>query len=102
MMRPCLACGKPSRTSRHPTPECDPSRSPTSTRNHRGIPRQERGHGAEYERRRAELLGQPCHWCGKPADSADYLVPYSLGGTLDTLVPSCQHCNYGRRDEHHC
>jgi 5-methylcytosine-specific restriction endonuclease McrA len=68
----------------------------TSSRNHRGIPRQARGHGAVYERERAALLGKPCHWCGAPADTADYRIPVSQGGTLADLVPACRHCNYAR------
>jgi hypothetical protein len=68
----------------------------TSTRNHRGVPRQERGHGADYERRRAALVGLPCHWCGAPATTADYVKPWSKGGTLEDLVPACGPCNYAR------
>ncbi|MGD0407760.1 MAG: HNH endonuclease [Candidatus Limnocylindrales bacterium] len=94
LLRPCLSCGVPTTDSR--CRGCDPSRAPSSTRNHRGVPRAQRGHGAEFQRRRRELLGQPCHWCGRPADTADYLVPWSRGGTLDDLVPACKHCNYGR------
>ena len=98
LLRPCLSCGygTTERTGRHATAACDPSHSPTSARNHRGVPPEQRGHGAEYRARRAELIGLPCHYCGKPADTADYAVPYSRGGTLDTLVPSCRHCNYAR------
>ena len=68
----------------------------TSPRNHRGVPRQQRGHGADYERVRRTLLGLPCHWCGTPGDTADYLVPVSQGGTLADLVPACGPCNYAR------
>ena len=67
----------------------------TSTRNHRGVPRQARGYDAGYERRRRELIGLPCHWCGAAATTADHLVPLSRGGSTE-LVPSCGHCNYGR------
>jgi hypothetical protein len=77
---------------------------PRSSRNHRGVSRQVRGHGAEYDRRRRELLAAdelgnppPCHWdCGRPATTADYAIPWSQGGTLEDLVPSCGHCNYSR------
>ena len=68
------------------------------TRNHRGVPRQARGHGAEYQRARRELLADHprCHWCGAPATTADYAAPWSRGGTLASLVPACGRCNYGR------
>jgi hypothetical protein len=69
------------------------------SRNHHGVPRQQRGHGAGYEQQRRELLadGTPCHWgCGRPATTADYAIPWSQGGTLDDLVASCGHCNYSR------
>jgi 5-methylcytosine-specific restriction protein A len=67
-----------------------------SSRNHYGVPRAQRGHGSDYERVRRTLLGQPCHWCGRPSDTADYRVPVSMGGTLDDLVPACASCNYAR------
>ena len=72
---------------------------PRSSRNHRGVPRQARGHGADYDRRRAEILQDDplCYWsCGRPATTADYAIPWSQGGTLDSLVPSCGRCNYSR------
>ena len=67
-----------------------------SSRNHYGVPRAQRGHGADYEHIRRSLLGLPCHWCGRPADTADYLVPVSMGGTLADLVPACHSCNFAR------
>jgi hypothetical protein len=68
----------------------------TIPRNHYGVPRQARGHGADYERMRRTLLGQPCHWCGRPADTADYRIPVSQGGRLADLVPSCARDNFSR------
>lgn len=68
----------------------------TSSRNHYGTPRQNRGHGSDYDAIRRTLLGLPCHWCGRPADTADYLVPVSQGGTLADLVPACHACNFAR------
>jgi hypothetical protein len=73
--------------------------SKVSTRNHCGIPRQLRGHGTDYDRRRRELLaGDPlCYWgCGRRATTADYAKPHSQGGTLAGLVASCGECNYAR------
>lgn len=71
----------------------------TSSRNHYGVPRQQRGHGAEYDRARAALLasGPYCAWnCGRRATTADYAIPFARGGTLADLVPACGQCNYGR------
>ncbi len=92
LLRTCLEPGCPALT---PVVRCAVHRR-TSSLNHRGVPRQARGHGAEYERRRRELLGLPCHWCGTPATTADYRVPWSEGGTVADLVPSCAPCNYRR------
>lgn len=64
-----------------------------SSRNHRGVPRQLRGHGATYERARAALAGLPCALglpgCTGTADSADYSVP---GDWSSPLQPACRHC----------
>lgn len=92
--RPRSICAEPGCPELVPPP-C-PRHARTSSRNHYGVARQARGHGAEYERLRGALLGQPCYWCGKPADTADYLIPVSQGGTLDSLVASCSRCNYAR------
>lgn len=75
----------------------------TSSRNHRGVPRQARGHGAAYERARRELLadGPVCALrlpgCTGWATTADYRIPVSRGGSLaDGLLSACAHCNYAR------
>lgn len=57
----------------------------------------------EYRTNRDTLLapGPPCFWqCGRPADTADHLIPRSLGGnhTLANLVPACGRCNTARRN----
>jgi 5-methylcytosine-specific restriction endonuclease McrA len=73
--------------------------SPLGSRNHGGISPSRRGHGAEYQQVRSMLLtdGVLCAWgCGRVATTADYAVPFSQGGTLDSLVPSCQPCNSRR------
>jgi 5-methylcytosine-specific restriction endonuclease McrA len=56
-----------------------------------------------YRRNRATILAThpPCHWgCGRPATTADHLIPRSQGGTHDlaNLVPSCLPCNQSRGD----
>lgn len=78
-------------------PEHDPARDPRSSRNHRGIPRQQRGHGAGYDRAARELRGQPCAMrlpgCLGTATGGNFLVPVSEGGTIeDGLEPACSHC----------
>ena len=67
-------------------------------RNHTGVSPCRRGHGSEYRRIRRSLVGQPCHWCGRPSDTADYALPWSMGGTLASVVPACARCNYSRSD----
>lgn len=57
-------------------------------------------YGAVYRRARAALLAgnPPCHWCGKPATTADHEPPVSVAGAGHLLlVPACAPCNYGRR-----
>ena len=75
----------------------------TSSRNHRGVPRQARGHGADYERARRALLAEApacalrLPGCTGWATSADYRIPVSRGGTLaDGLLAVCGHCNAAR------
>ena len=62
---------------------------------------------AEYQRNRAIILhGNPlCYWgCGRPATTADHLIPRAQGGSHDltNLVPACGPCNSARggRDDH--
>ncbi|HUR24018.1 MAG TPA: hypothetical protein VMZ73_09130 [Acidimicrobiales bacterium] len=60
-----------------------------------------RGYGAAYRQARAELLAgsPPCHWCGKPATTADHDPPLESAGYHHlSLVPACESCNYGRRN----
>lgn len=67
-------------------------------------PPDQRGHDAEYDRARAELLAGgpwPCELrlpgCTGIATTADYVIPWSLGGTLaDGLGRACGHCNTAR------
>lgn len=68
----------------------------SSSRNHFGVSPSRRGHGRAYQGVRRQLVGQPCHWCGRTADTADYSVPWSKGGRLSDLVPACRTCNASR------
>lgn len=72
--------------------------SPTSSRNHHGIPRQARGHGAPYDALVREFRGQPCELrlagCTSIATGADLIVPRSMGGPTvrENARPACGHC----------
>lgn len=61
---------------------------------------------AEYWANRRTLLdrGDPCHWCGGEARTADHLTPIMHGGGhgLDNLCASCLSCNVirGNRMRH--
>lgn len=92
-LRPCLTCGRPSRSAR--CPAC----TRTHDQQRRPSPR-DRGYDAEYRRNRRLLLADHprCHWCGDLASTADHVIPVSKGGTNDqaNLVPACPACNSGR------
>ncbi len=52
----------------------------------------------EYRRNRATILqdNPPCAICGQPgADTADHIIPYSMGGdhSIDNLRPAHHRCN---------
>lgn len=42
-----------------------------------------------------KLIGKPCYYCGKTANTKDHVIPKSRGGlnTKDNIVPACEHCN---------
>lgn len=71
----------------------------TSSRNHRGIPRRARGHGADYDQLAREFRGQPCALrlddrCTGYATGADLIVPRSRGGLTvrSNARPACAQC----------
>lgn len=77
-------------------PEFRPCRvhdGPRSARNHRGIPRQARGHGAAYDRWVREHRGEPCALrlpgCTGTMTGGDYTRP---GDWSSPLQPACSHC----------
>lgn len=51
-----------------------------------------------YQRARRLLLADdpPCHWCGKPATTADHEPPIAHGGDHNHMVPACAPCNHSR------
>lgn len=91
-MPPCLDCGTPSTSTR--CTRC------TRQRERRRGSSTARGYTSQWQRTARQHYGQPCHWCGRPADTADHLVPKAKGGTDDeaNIVPACRSCNSSRRD----
>lgn len=80
-----------------------PGHAATSSRNHRGVRRQQLEHGAAYDRLARELRGQPCalrldEGCTGVATGADLIVPRSQGGRAEraNVRPACLHCNSAR------
>lgn len=59
-----------------------------------------RGYDYAWRKLAQSLYGQPCHWCGRTADTADHLIPLSRGGTNDpeNVVPACRSCNSRKKD----
>lgn len=48
---------------------------------------------------RDDLGYTPCHWCGRPAGTADHWPVARIDGGLDhlaNLVPACRPCNSSR------
>lgn len=76
----------------------DTSRDPRSARNHRGVRRQARGHGAPYDALVREFAGEPCELalpgCTGVSTGADLIVPFSQGGATvrENARPACGHC----------
>jgi hypothetical protein len=69
------------------------------------MPRQHTTNDLTYRRNRQTLLADnpPCYRCGKPADTADHIVPVFQGGgnELENLRAACRKCNSttGARDK---
>lgn len=90
----CAMTGCPNLTERTYCRTC----APLSSRNHGGVPRQQREHGATYDALAREMRGQPCalgyDGCTGVASGADLIVPRSQGGraTRDNAQPACSHC----------
>jgi 5-methylcytosine-specific restriction endonuclease McrA len=56
--------------------------------------------GPEAIAYREFIQGDPCAYCGGPADSTDHILPVALGGlsTADNLTAACTICNSRKRD----
>ena len=69
------------------------------------MPRQHTTNDLTYRRNRQTLLADnpPCYRCGKPADTADHIVPVFKGGgnEIENLRAACRKCNSttGARDK---
>ena len=69
------------------------------------MPREHTTNDLTYRRNRQTLLADnpPCYRCGKPADTADHIVPVFQGGgnEMDNLRAACRKCNSttGARDK---
>jgi len=56
---------------------------------------------AEYQRNRRAVLagaGWRCQYCGGRANTADHVIPLTMGGSHDlaNLVACCRRCNSSR------
>ena len=103
---PVRRCGRPGCTRRQLGAYCSDHARLTS-RNHRGVARQERGLDAEFERAKRFVIerdGGGCRLrlpgCTVIATTADHIIPRWRGGRtrLDNLRASCNHCNSARGD----
>jgi hypothetical protein len=97
MTRASRVCGRPGCPNLAPCRAHDARRDPRSTRNHRGVRRQERGLGAAHVRARREVLGTPCvlrlPGCTGVSTTLEHRVPRSRGGTLeDGYAGACAPC----------
>lgn len=93
-MRVCVEPGCATLTS---ATRC-PAHARVSARNHRGVVRGRREHGAAYDALAREYAGQPCAMrlpgCTGIATGADLIVPFSRRGraTRENTRPGCAHC----------
>jgi 5-methylcytosine-specific restriction endonuclease McrA len=98
MPRARQVCAKPGCPNLQPCLDHDPLLDRRSSRNHRGVPRQARGHGQAYDELGRLFRGQPCELrfpgCTGSATGADLIVPRSRGGrtTRANARPACGHC----------
>lgn len=99
MPRARQVCSTPGCPELQPCVRHDPARDPRSSRNHRGVRRQAREHGAPYDALVREFRGQPCALqldagCTGIATGADLILPRSRGGLAvrENARPACGHC----------
>ncbi len=93
---PLRRCAAPGCTNRQVAARCaihasHASHERTSSRNHRGVPRQQRGYDAAYGRQRALLLGLPCAMRLPGCTGVATTAQHTDDGRL---VPACAHCNF--------
>ena len=92
--RPCLDCGAlvPGKHNR-----CGPCRGQRNRQRDRARGNaNDRGYGSKWRAvSRPVWQGQPCHYCGAPAQGADHATPKARNGSDDeaNLVPACTRCN---------
>ena len=59
-------------------------------------------YGSQYQRRRERVIGEPCVWCGQPADTGEHVPPLSSmpeGKWEGDILPACKKCNFAHRCE---
>jgi 5-methylcytosine-specific restriction endonuclease McrA len=59
-----------------------------------------KGSGGKKPKWMLELLGLPCHYCGKPSTTVDHKEPRCRGGKSNraNIVPCCVPCNRLKSD----
>jgi len=93
--RRCLDCRRLTATS-----PCQACRARREAIRQRGTTA-ERGYGATWAALSAAVLerdGHTCRYCGRPATTADHVIPKAKGGTdeMSNLVAACRSCNSGK------
>jgi hypothetical protein len=86
-------CSRPGCPELAPCRLHDERRDRLSARNHRGVPRQARGHGAAYDAWVRAHRGEPCALrlpgCTGEMSGGNYTRP---GDWTSPLEPACSHC----------
>jgi 5-methylcytosine-specific restriction endonuclease McrA len=94
-VKPCLTCGMPTRNGSRCAPHAAQHAAMQERRRQRPNANA-RGYDRAYRKRRAVVVRgtPPCFYCGRPATTADHVVPVSKGGgSAANLVPACKPCN---------
>ena len=94
MTKPCLNDGRLFSGKGSYCPACQAQRN--RARDRRRGTAHDRGYTSKWRGvSRPVWQGQPCHYCGAPAEGADHVVPKKHNGSDDVanLVPACARCN---------